>query len=242
MMRTMITIATLVHDREPKFLRNLLHTLEHQTTPISAVVVDSGTKYQEATEELCASYDFVELIQAPRPFSLSWGINVGIKAANADYVMAIGSCMMLSSNYTEVLLSRVHRDRFISGVRGSLRESAKLDDVVADWEKLCGTLDPKLPRGIGSIGHTVGACFLLHRDQWLKLRGYNEVLRFAYADSCLIRRIKLAGLEGCIISFEEAQLLHQWHPKSPLISKLGGTLKQVREAPMVCNPGGWGEL
>lgn len=238
-----LAIVTLVYNRDPKLLRNFLLTLEHQTVSVPAIVVDSGTDHKAATEELCAAHDFVELIQVPRsPFSMSWGFNVGIKAATTDYIMTIGSCMMLSSNYTETVLLRMCKNGAVTGGVGFLRESADLSDVIADWEKLCGTLNPKLRYGAGSIAAAIGSCFVIHRDGWFKVRGYNEALPFAYADSCLVRRTKLSGITRAAITFEKAQLLHQWHPVSPLVSQLGGSIKQMQETPAVCNPGGWGEL
>lgn len=237
-----LAIVTLVYNRHPKFLHNFLLTLEHQTISVPVIVVDSGTDHKAATEELCATYDFAELVQVPRsPFSMSWGFNVGIKAATADYIMTIGSCMMLSTNYTEIVLSRMCKEGVVTGGVGFLPEGADLSNVIADWEKLRGTLNPSLKYGPRSIAASIGSCFVIHRDGWYKIRGYNEALPFAYADSCLVRRTKMVGITRAAIAFEKAQLLHQWHPGSPLLSPLGGSIQQMQSAPAVCNPGGWGE-
>ena len=237
-----VTVVTPTYNREPKFLRNLLHTLDNQTVPVSAIVVDSGESYRDDTRELCEGYDFVKLVEVPRPsFSLSWSCNVGIRTAITDYIMTIGSCVMISVNFIEAVLSKMHEDAIVSGVIGILPESAELGDVVADWDKLCATLDPSLKSGPGGIGWSVGACFVMHREKWHKIHGYNEYLKFAYADSCLLRRARLAGGKLDFIQFCDAQLLHQWHPKSALISQLGGSIAEMQETPMVCNLNGWGE-
>jgi len=227
-------------------LDNALMMLDAQTVrPHEVLVIDLSEKAEcNETVERVTGAHFATRIHAPqKTFSMSHGFNVGIKQATGDYIACIGFEMMLSVNYTETIQERAVPLAHLSGTCGFLGPDADLSDLTGRWDELIEPMEhnPVPGRKENTYRKTVGALQVMHRDQWHRLRGYNEEVPFARADSELIRAVRKARLKERIIIWEQAQMLHPHHKKaSSLMKHIGGivNLDAIRER----NAKGWGEV
>jgi len=239
-----LSVVTLTWGREPERLRGLLWTLSHQTRPpLEVIVVDANTnaRLKRRVAAVVKPFPLARIVKAPRrDFSLSWGINVGIRASDerARYVITTGMDMLFGSNVIG-LVTRMLCDRcMILSHCGFLTQGVDISgDIHARWAHLCTRIDPNPPTKISA-----GAMIAAPRAWWHKVRGYDEIHHaFAYADSDMWMRAKLDKLSVGFMVWRKGQVLHIWHPTSPLVAKVGGSRPDANWG-VVRNPRGWGVL
>ena len=238
------SVVTLTWNREPARLHGLLWSLSHQTLPpLEVVVVDANTnaRLKRQIAAVAVQFPLARVVEAPRhDFSLAWGFNVGIKASDerARYVITTGTDMLFGSNVIG-LLSKMLCDRcMILSHCGFLVQGVDVSgDVHARWAQLCMRINPNPPVKISA-----GALIAAPRAWWHKVRGYDEVHHpFAFADSDMWMRAKLDKVSVGFMVWGKAQVLHTWHPTSPLVAKVGGSRPDANWG-IVRNPQGWGIL
>jgi len=237
-----LSVVIPIWNRYADLLDRTLYTLANQSlTPYEIIVSDtsSSENYTKSILSVISKYDIVRHIHNPLPaFSLSRSFNIGIKHAEAEYVLCTGAEMLFSKNYLEELLKIMDSGRFAWGACGFLKADTKYpSDLFGDWSKLIAQIVP------GTMAKMSPGTFqCAPRSWWFEIHGYDEQLPFAYVDSDIVRRGTLSTLKRATISAKIAQVLHQWHKKSDLVGKLGGTLKDVMDNnKVVKNPDGWGE-
>lgn len=221
-------------------LDRALCTWTNQTLPVEVVLV---VMTDDAEIFSVAEKHNPTIISAPvKSFNMSWGFNVGITRAKGSFIACVGFEMMASKNFTQVIEQRATTNTHLSANCGFLGPDDT--DVLERWDATVSRLEYKSTPGKkeGTYRPTVGALQVMYRERWDQLRGYDEELPFAYADSDIVNRARKIGLKRVIIPWEEAQLLHPHHRKSRLIGRLGGSKAKLNVGNPVRNPGGWGKL
>jgi GT2 family glycosyltransferase len=244
-----ISVVTLTWNKEPERLRNLLWTLVHQTRPPNEIVIvdgnDDALKQQDTVDAAIPFTKFqgieVKIILAHMDsFNLSKGINIGIKqtAEEMDTVITTGVDMLFGPNMIEEIAFRTQLVSIVMSQCGFLIEGTHVpEDVYSTWDKLCGWIEPNPPEKIVS-----GAFMAAPRKWWHYIRGYDEKrYPFAYADSDIWIRAEQSKLDFEFIYWDKAQILHHWHEKSELVSKLGGIHPKGLDLGVIRNLNGWGE-
>ena len=235
-----ISIVIPAWNSEAKVLERMLYTLANQSRlPFEIVVVDGAPGYLCA---LCSDYPLLRIIEAPvEEFSLSKLFNYGIKRVHEDveYVMTTGVDRLFSQSYLEEATKYITPRSMLWNACGFLKGPVNLSgDIFARWDAIC---DHIIPGSQGKI--SPGTLLIVHRDWWFRVRGYDEDFAFAFLDSDITARGRMSGLGRPGVPWRKAQVLHQWHPPSPLVARLGGTLAEIRKkTSVVRNLDGWGEL
>lgn len=245
-MTTGPSVVTLTWKRDPEDLHGLLRTLHAQTLrPAEVVVVDmtpaAHAAMRQRVTDLCEEFPLARRVDAPRDkFSLSWGMNVGIRATDGGsrWVMTTGCEMLFAPNVLECLMGRIEPGCMGLSKCGFLKEGVDArGDVHARWGELLGQIHPNPPTKVSS-----GTLILAERAWWHKVRGYDEKNHpFNYADADVVMRGKLDGLCRVVCPWTEAQVLHPWHEKPREYWTVGSALPHEKRG-IVRNPGGWGEL
>ena len=244
-----LSVVVCTWRRSADMLLHSVHTLSDQTDPPrEIIVVDTNTEAAFIQENYNAllPYPLVRLICRPRmPFNLAKGMNVGIKAARGQYVIATCMEMLFSPNVVEVLASKVQPGCWIESACAVLSKNTpigSIETVHSRWAELCAAADaysaPHRP--------ATGALMVAEREWWHSICGYDEV-RYPYENPDVdnARQAALSELHTMYLGWPECQLIHQEH--SPLKDgyEQGGewyasvTLEQIRGRPR--NPNGWGE-
>ena len=219
-----------------------LHTWSRQS-PVEIVVVDISA--DTAIEEICHRNVYIPISPTPVP-NFSHALNVGIRAAAGEYIVCTGYEMLASENYLEVLNKYVAPDKILGGHCGFLPRDLTPKYAVDNWDRVCATLSPD--HGVGYEGRDggyypmVGTVQVMHRDKWNYLRGFDERILLAGADGDIIRRAVRLGLKRIIIGFDEAQLLHPWHPKGKWHGSLPIDRSIMWEKTIIRNQKGWGRV
>lgn len=249
--KTLSVVLFIWVDNDPRSQRkwyrdlgNALDSLDQQTVRADEIIVVNAGPSEENTariKKVVEEHDTVTHIEIPTPeFNMSWGYNVGVKQAKFEYIMAVGYEMIASPRAIESVKALMQPDRHIGGCCGWLSRDADLSDPVADWDKLCAPLEYKMGRE-NNFGTTSGTIHVMHRDQWHRLRGYNEDFPFYGAGAGLALRAQRGGMKSISVLCEDAMWLHPWHEHSRLVFASPSTYK-FDESPVVCNPDGWGEV
>ena len=243
-MRDDIVAVTMIKDRDVKYLDNMIYSLYLNDTQV--VVVDMNEKEVEREKVRSVVEEFKGIrIEAPIPFSLSRGFNIGIRnSPESKYLLCTGAEMVFSPGVVETIVGKLNSSKkeyaMVVSVCGFLPEGIEVtrDKVQFHWEELKESII------LGSNIKMSPGTFQATMREWLfKIRGYDEGLPFAFVDSDILRRANVDGLPRGGLRWKEGQVLHQWHPTSELIGKLGGTLKYVEgNNNVIRNLSGWGEV
>jgi glycosyltransferase involved in cell wall biosynthesis len=236
-----ISLVLPIYNRGPERLDRLLTTVEWQTEPFLEVfVVDASDdlETQGRNDKVCG-HRAVHLSLSLPEVNFPRMYNVGIKHTNlyTDWV-ACTNCDMLFAPSFVTVLSKLLRDRveFARSQAAILPESADYTDFGTEenWRSLLGVAIRRFPLGYGII--------CAPRDWWFRVRGYDESLSggLGVYDGDVRKRAEAYGLNTGHTLYEDAPVLHQWHPKSPL--KHHNQPKRDDDPPIVKNPGSWGEL
>lgn len=231
---TTISVVIPTWKRGIEMLARTVNSLVSQTSPPDEIlIVDMNKRRDDEIGKL----PITTYVHAPSAtFSLSRGFNIGIKRTRENgYILCTGAEMMFSPNYFEELKSIIDSRIMVIGTCGFLPEDV---DYNADWDELVERI---IEGSASKVSPGTFQC--ASRDWWLRVRGYDESLKFAYVDSDIVQRGFMDGLERKAILWSVAQVLHQWHEPSELVSKLGGRLDYVMKNKSVMrNPNGWGEI
>jgi len=233
-----ISFVTMTWNRSGQRITNLLASLLVYGTkvPSEVIIVDTSNEPWHAASVARSACPYgITVIHKPRGnLYKAWALNVGLLAARSDYIAVTDIDMMFGPHLVEALETRLERGaQFVmADVRG-LPESVAGMTLGHEW--LVEQSEPWPGDGRGTLQCAPAGW-------WYYIRGYDE--RFAEG---------LGGVEDDVffrarqdnrriewIPFDEGQVLHQWHPKSPLKGKTLH-LKDTGGQPVVRNERGWGE-
>lgn len=249
-----LSFVLMTWNRSETLLNNSLYTLSNQTVPpleIIVVEVSPESSYHVATQELCAKYPLVRLVEGRwSHFNISRGLNVGIKQAKGQYIATGLMEVFYGRNLLETIQPKLGPHRATSGKCGSLGPEVDTslgpEHAWANWESLCSQVNPHLE-------YSPNAFMCVECSWWFYVRGYDEARRpYSYQDTDITDRAFKTGLIkgsrwGALgeysATWAEAQMLHPWHPQSPLFYSVNGYLiDPVIDACPVRNLSGWGEI
>jgi len=220
-----LSAVVLTWNRPATLLENSLYTLSNQDDPPSEiVVVEASPDLQRHADTLglCGRYPLARVVEASWPaFNISRGMNVGIRQARGEFIMATCMEMLFAPGFLDVMNRKMGRDSMVFATCGNLPEEVPPMTPAEAWERwpqLCLATVPCPPSR-----WSPGAVLCAHRDWWLRVRGYDEARRpFCYVDADIEDRAIRSGLSIRNIEWDESQCIHPYHPPSPLFYSLGG--------------------
>lgn len=242
-----LSVVVLTWNRPAAMLNNSLWTLSNQTVPPSEIIVveaSPGEAEHERTRALCAEYPLTRLVETWwMKFNYSRGINVGIKRAKEEWIMATCMEMLFANDFIEVLSRLVMRERVVSATCGTLPEQVQIfspSEARAQWPALCRQVKPYPP-----LAWSPGAMTCAHREWWYTVRGFDEARRpYSYPDVDIRDRAQRSGMETYNIAWDETQCIHPYHPPSALFYSVSGhpvDAQGVDRDVMRNDPEMWGE-
>jgi len=210
----MITIVMGYRNRDLARVQRCLDSLRAQTFhDFSVIFVDYGSDMDraQAAHTLTGAYDFAKYIYSDtrgQPWNRAHALNIGIRAANTDYVITTDIDMIFSPGFMAITAAHAAPDRVIYCPPRFLPKD------FADWNHLEHYIDT-LPIGdrrqLG--GFQCALTRVLH-----DLHGFDEFYRYwGVEDRDLATRLEKKGITHYWLhdhAPDASYLFHQWHPPS----------------------------
>ena len=203
-MKPLATVIVLNWNGE-KILEECLQSLKAQTySHLEVIVVDNGSTDQSVALVKDKFGDFVRLLQNPTNLGFSGGNNIGIHAANGDYIALLNNDATADPHWVEELVKAAETNPQVGMCASkiySFEESGILDSAGGLLIYPDG-----LSRGRGRLERDLGqydkmeevllpsGCACLYRHEMLNQIGLFDEDFFAYSDDTdLGLRARLAG-------------------------------------------------
>ncbi len=165
----------------------------------------------------------IRIVEAPRNIGFGQGYNLGARHAHGKYLLINNPAKLLHSDALEKMVAMMERDPTIGilgprlvqedgSTRDSFRTFPSILDVVAKRTPLKHLVPGRMRRYLRSdvdpheshdTDWVIGGCFLIRRDLWEKLHGFDPRFFLFFEDIDLCRRAWAAGQR--VVYFPDAQ-------------------------------------
>lgn len=214
-MPPLVSVIILNYHSPEATVRCVRHLLKQSVAPkIEILVVDNHSCDDSVGvfRNRFREFPSVRIIEAPRNLGFGGGCNLGARFARGDYLLINNPDKLLEDHGIEKLVEKIDNDDRIGiigpslvhgdgTVRSSARAFPRPVDVVAKRSMLSkivpGSLDRYLQLraspGERAVDWVVGGCFLIRRDFFLSLDGFDERFFLFFEDIDLCRRVHASG-------------------------------------------------
>lgn len=170
-----VFVSDTKHNRIFRMTQNAIDTCIKGANglKVNCIVVESrkGVKYRNA-----------KMVYPNMPFNYNGYGNLGIKEGSAHYVMLANNDLVFKSGWLTELLAANHPVTSPKAPRDPRQR-----DIT---ENTKGTQTGK---------HFSGWCFMMERDVWENIGGFDEDVSFYCSDDATIEQVKLLGIEPMLV-------------------------------------------
>jgi len=208
-----LTVAAVTKERNDFRAHNLITTLVDQVHEI--IIIDENTDpvCQEETRQLQSWWNFT-LINSPKKiFNMPYAFNLALEECTTPYIMFTGIDMMFSANFVRVLTEKLDASSFVMGMMGSLQPDYAIPyNPIEEWSKL-----KKICEDGWGIHRKYSTGTQIASTNWFRKIGFDErFVELGGIDTDMMNKAAKDGLDVKWIEWDEAQIIHQWHPRSPM--------------------------
>ncbi len=203
-----LTIVMGYRDRDLDRVERCLRSLGRQTrTEFKAILVDYGSSVQNSINirSLVEQFKFCDYAHSDTrgwPWNRSKALNIGIRLAETDFVLATDVDMMFNHDFIETIMEYQDGHSLIHCAPYWLPEG------FSDWNYI-DNYRSSFQKGDRAQR---GGCQCAPRRFLLKTNGYDEALEYWGAeDDDLYQRLMKVGLREIWVD-DQTAMYHQWHP------------------------------
>lgn len=240
-MKPTLSIVEPIWNLPGRLLDCNLATLTRQTEPPLEIVIVNASPDEAMfanIEAVCNRYG-VRMINAPYlAFNLSRNLNVGIRAAEGEYVLLTAVDQLFPAETLAAVYPSLAPRRIVQAMRGDLPIGFDVGEPSTIIDRWGAILEAAIPPSKFSVGTIICA-----PREWLySVGGFDEArCPYNYCDSDLLTRAQVDGIEMAIISWDRAKILHMAHERNiPLYYMPSGM--PDNSLPIVRNSNGWGQI
>lgn len=232
-----------------------LKSIQWQTfKDIELVIADGGsdnyddlrTYFKEAKSEIPMRITQLVIGEA---FERSRLNNVGVRHAKGEFIMTTDVDMLYAPTFIQAVMDKAALGKLVESRTQYLRGSAAkmvYDGKYLPWSEI----NEQKPGRIGRIKKrtTAGGCQCMHKDDWNKIRGFDEsYVGWGSEDQDLLERAKFAKIKPIWLGENnDCKLFHQPHTKESVKKDLEYQEENKRRLAHIkeyqVNPNGWGGL
>lgn len=196
-----------------KYLDDCLKSIRKQTIPVQVIVVDNGSE-DGSQKHIKSRYPEVKLIELGVNTGFAHGVNVGIKAADTEYIFLLNNDTVIKEDATEELLNAIMRYSkafSISAKMLALKGEHFIDDTgdyycALGWAFTQGKdLDRKLFTKRKKVTSACAGAAMYKKSLLEKVGGFDDA-HFCYLEDVdLGLRARIAGYDNY---FEPAAIVY----------------------------------
>jgi len=207
--RDLLTIIVPFRNRDLVRVQRFMESLEAQTRRSFVVIfVDYGSRASVARRArlLLEQYSFCQYVYSDTrglPWNNSVPLNIALRRAETEYILATDIDIIFAPNFIETLLRVQNGHRILNCKPISLPRDFE------DWQNIATYAD-RLPRGQHKA--QLGVCQCYPRSAAIELRGYDEICEYyGGQDHDIQDRLIRKGLKQYWVD-HDTEIFHQWHP------------------------------
>jgi GT2 family glycosyltransferase len=220
----------IVNYNGKKFLEQCLSALFKTDYPLSCyevIMVDNGSM-DNSVKYVKENFPFVRIIALSKNYGFTGGCNKGVKGARGEFVAFLNNDTVVDKNWLRELVKVMQINKKI-GMCGSkiiFIEKPEIVQYAGGYLHLLGAIfDPfhesKPDRDFYYVGSICGASFLIRKDLFEKVGGFDEDF-FLYADEVdLCLRVWLVGYR---VAYSPYSIVH--HYGEGTVNKLNNKIAQ----------------
>lgn len=198
----LVSIIIPTYNEEPQHLREAVESALGQTHPdTEVIVVDDGSTRQDSREALASLHGVTLLRQSNQGPGVA--MNTGIRAAQGEFVLALGGDDWIESTVVSLLLKSIRADGIV-GTFPSVRRFGAAEGF-QDAPRVVRFQDI-------AISNSVVATCLYRRSDWEAVGGYHKV-DFVSEDWLMWLKV-LHCTGGTFVQVPEAVLHYRLRPGS----------------------------
>jgi GT2 family glycosyltransferase len=201
-----------------RWLEKCLPTLQKiKYKPLEIIVVNNGST-DDSADFLKKKFSDVKVIEIKKNVGYAGANNIGVKKAKGKYVLLMNNDTTATSTFVESLVSVMENDETIGIVQPQIRSmiNPKLLDSVGSFFTFTGFLyhyGYMKPHKQKKYDHKLfaysikGACFLMKRDDYIKLGGFDEDFVCYVEETDLCHRVWLSGKK---VLYLPSSIIYHW--------------------------------
>ncbi|SFE77280.1 glycosyltransferase family 2 protein [Thermoflexibacter ruber] len=206
---TFFSFIVPYRNRDSIRVKNCLQSIQNQNfADFEVIFIDYGSDLaiQQATEKLCGTFPKVKYYFFDTQYqfwSRSHAINLGILQAQGQFLVIVDIDLIYPPNFTDLLKNKIDENSFVQYQCYYLPEN----------QQNCQNLDfsKTYPYKVSSTEFAAGL-IAMPKEKMHEIGGYDEYFKvWGVEDMDLKKRLLAAGVQGKILSINEAPTFHQWH-------------------------------
>ncbi len=217
MKKPLVTIIVLNWNGK-KWLAKCLPTLRKiKYTPLEIIVVNNGST-DESADFLKTKFPEVKVIEIKQNVGYARANNIGVRQARGKYILLMNNDTTATPSFVDPLVEVMEEDDSIGIVQPQIRSMIhpKLLDSVGSFFTFTGFLyhyGYMKPHVQKKYNHKLyaysikGACFLIRRDDFINLGGFDEDFVCYVEETDLCHRMWLSGKK---VMYLPTSVMYHW--------------------------------
>lgn len=201
-----------------KWLAKCLPTLQKiKYKPLEIIVVNNGST-DDSSMFLKEKFKDIKVIELKKNVGYAGANNIGVKQAKGKYVLLMNNDTTGTSGFVKTLVDAMEQDSTLGIVQPQIRSMIypKLLDSVGSFFTFTGFLyhfgymKPYLQKKYNKsiFAYSIkGACFMIRRDDYIRLGGFDEDFVCYVEETDLCHRVWLAGKK---VMYLPTSFMYHW--------------------------------
>lgn len=201
-----------------KWLKNCLPSVMKVKYPAKEIIVVNNGSTDDSKEYIEKNFPKVKIVEIKKNRGYAGANNYGVKFAKGKYLLFLNNDTVVTPNFLDTLVNNLETDPSIGAVQPQIRSliNKKLLDSVVSYLTTTGFMyhygymKPWSKRKYQEkmYGYSIkGACFLMKKDDYVKLKGLDEDFVCYVEESDLCHRIWLSGKK---VMYDPSVYVYHW--------------------------------
>jgi glycosyltransferase involved in cell wall biosynthesis len=196
-------------NRDSIRIKNCLQSIQNQSfADFEIIFIDYGSDLpvQQEIEKLCSEFPKVKYYFFDTRYQLwsrSHALNLGILHARGQFLVIVDIDLIYPPDFVDLLKNKIDENSFVQYQCYYVPENQQ------DYQSL--DFSKTYPYKVSSTEFAAGL-IAMPKEKMHEIGGYDEYFKvWGVEDIDLKKRLLVAGLQGKVLSINEAPTFHQWH-------------------------------
>ncbi len=218
--RPLVSVIIVTYNSAQYIEACIRSVLKLTWKPIEIIVYDNNSL--DATTSLLSAYSqSISIVKSAKNIGYAGGNNAAVHHARGEYILILNPDTVIDPDCIRPLVRAIEQDRLIAACQPAvylmkaphqLNLTGKLSHYLGfDW--LRDYQSVKLPLG-GEIQSLSGSCFLMRRNQFQKIGGFDELFFLYFEDTDLSWRLRQLGFKLMFVPTSKLYHDYKFVPES----------------------------